>query len=227
MTETNESRGTFRYVTHTPINGSFGSVAMVVRDLADNGVQIEHAEPLRVATKSRLAFAGAGSQILQMRGIVIWSRLSAVPNEAGKYLYRSGVRVDDEPEVLTHAIGQLLGKGLIYLDQQSLDRKREILAEKARAKGQMGQMRLQRPSQQMEGATPDQLLLIQHARERLRSHPEEALKWYNRAKYALPPEESRALDEGGMRHKEDVLAVWEYLERSIELPVIAKAFGKN
>ena len=220
MTETNEARGTLRYITHAPMSGVFGSVAMVVRDLADNGVQIEHAEPLRVATKSRLAFPGVGSQILQMRGIVIWSRLSAVPNEAGKYLYRSGVRVDDEPEILTHAIGQLLGKGMIYLDQGSLDRKREILAEKARSKGQMGQMRLQRVTPPVEGATPDQLLLIQHARERLRSHPEEALKWYNRAKFSLQATEH-------MHNREEVLAIWEYLERSIELPVIAKAFGKN
>jgi len=61
--------------------------------------------------------------------------------------------------------------------------------------------------------------------ERLRSHPEEAGKWYNRAKYSLSPEESKTFDESGVGHKEDILAVWEYLERSIELPAVARVFG--
>jgi len=60
----------------------------------------------------------------------------------------------------------------------------------------------------------DQILLVQHARERLRANPEEALKWYNRAKFALA--------EGGgnfdpMPNREEVLAVWEYLERTIDV----------
>ncbi|HJW92847.1 MAG TPA: hypothetical protein VJ901_04455, partial [Thermoanaerobaculia bacterium] len=64
-----------------------------------------------------------------------------------------------------------------------------------------------------EQIPPDQVMLIQHARERLRSHPDEALKWYNRAKYALV-EDDTAIGES-LRHRDDVLAVWEYLERSV------------
>lgn len=70
---------------------------------------------------------------------------------------------------------------------------------------------------------PDQILLVQHARERLRANPEEALKWYNRGKFALA--------EGGgnpdpIPNREEVLAVWEYLERTIDVNTIVQVFER-
>jgi len=76
-----------------------------------------------------------------------------------------------------------------------------------------------------EQIPPDQVMLIQHARERLRSHPDEALKWYNRAKYALV-EDDTAIGES-LRHRDDVLAVWEYLERSVPIETIASVFERK
>ena len=70
----------------------------------------------------------------------------------------------------------------------------------------------------------DELLLIQHARERLRSNPDEAQRWYNRARFALVEEETSMRLEANIPHREDVLAVWEYLERSIDLQLIISAF---
>ena len=64
------------------------------------------------------------------------------------------------------------------------------------------------------GRNPDQILLIQQARERLRANPDEALKWYNRAN-SPGRRGRRRLDDPPYR--EDVLAVWEYLERTIPL----------
>ena len=60
------------------------------------------------------------------------------------------------------------------------------------------------------------------ARERLATHPDEALKWYNRARYALDAEDSPIASE--IRHRHDVLAVWEYLERTLPLAKIVRVF---
>jgi hypothetical protein len=69
---------------------------------------------------------------------------------------------------------------------------------------------------------PDQVLLVQHARERLRANPVEALKWYNRAKFALSQGGNPITDP--IPNREDVLAVWEYLERTIDLNTIVQVF---
>lgn len=221
MDSVSEKRSKERYVAERPIPGSFGSASVTLRDIAENGVQIEHSDPLRVATKGRMAFSGVGTEIVELRGIVIWSRLLPAPNESGKYLYRSGIRIEDQEEITLAAIQRLLGRGLLRRDDQSLDRKREALLEKHREKNRAPSVR---PIVREEGPSEDQLLLIQHARERLRLHSDEAAKWLDRAKVSLTPEESKTLDEVNIGNKEELLAVWEYLERSIALRILAMVF---
>ncbi|HXI13696.1 MAG TPA: hypothetical protein VNM92_13790 [Thermoanaerobaculia bacterium] len=216
-----ENRSKERYVAERSIAGSFCSASVTLQDIAKDGVQIEHSNPLRVATKGRLAFSGVGTEVVVVQGIVIWSRLLPAPNESGKYLYRSGIRIEDQEEIMLAAIQRLLGRGLLWHNDQSLDRKREALLERHREKSRHLYLR---PIVREEGSSEDQFLLIQHARERLRLHSDEAAKWYNRAKFSLTPEESTTLDEAGIGNKEELRAVWEYLERSISLRILAMAF---
>ena len=71
---------------------------------------------------------------------------------------------------------------------------------------------------------PDQILLVQHARERpLRANPEEALKWCNRAKFAMA-ETPGSTDP--IPNREEVRAVWEYLGRTIDVSTIVQVFEK-
>jgi hypothetical protein len=67
---------------------------------------------------------------------------------------------------------------------------------------------------------------IEQARAHLSASFDEALKWYNRARYSLA-EEAVQKAVLGIRHKEDVLAVWEYLGRRIDIPTIARAFNRR
>jgi len=55
--------------------------------------------------------------------------------------------------------------------------------------------------------------------------PEEAQKWYQRAKYAITHGATNVEIEH-IHNREEVLAVWEYLERSLDIPTIAAAFNK-
>ena len=79
-----------RYIVVSPLTGSFGSAGVTVLDICEHGVQIEHAQPLRIGTRSRLWFR-RGETATSNQAIVVWSRLSKTPNEEGKLLYHPKV----------------------------------------------------------------------------------------------------------------------------------------
>ena len=202
-----------RFVAEPPIPGSFGSVGIQVIDLGESGAQIEHAEPLKLSSAGRLLIAS--SFPLELRAHVVWSKLTS-----GQRIYRSGLRIDEKREVIQRGLKLLLHEGHAHLDSLSLDRKREAILERHRR-------RLGRPALKVVTRRPpppaDQVLLVRQAREYLRTNSVEGLKWYNRARYAsLSPEEQTTL--GDVPHREELLAVWEYLERGIPLAVVAAAF---
>jgi len=129
---------------------------------------------------------------------------------------RSGIRLEADLELFARAINGLAGSGRIRRDDASLDRKRKKLKSREQEKRLRPVIRATQPAPSIP---PDQVLLVQHARDRLRDNPNEASKWYNRAKYSLA--------EGSFTnipHREEVLAVWEYLERSIDIQIIIAIF---
>src|SRR5207247_2696367 len=73
-------------------------------------------------------------------------------------------------------------------------------------------------------APADQAGLGRQARARLRTHPEEAQKWYNRARYAIADVDPSLAASELVRDRDEVLAVWEYLQRSVPIPVIVLVF---
>jgi len=211
MSATEDHRGADRFVVVEPLSGSFGSAAVSIRNLAFQGAQIEHAQPLRLATKARLWFK-QGAVSASVQGTIVWSHLSRTPNSEGKLLYLSGVRIDEEMTTFRDALETLASQGFLRLDAESLGRKRERAEQQQRERSKKPVVTLLRH----ESAIPsDQILLIQQARERLRANPDESLKWYNRAKFSVT-------DKEVLHHREDVLAVWEYLDRSVDLDTIVQ-----
>jgi hypothetical protein len=209
-----------RYAMAEPLLGSFGAAAIAFVDIAEAGAQIEHPQPLRLGSRGRLWFR-RGDVSASVQALVIWSRLSQTPNEEGKLLYRSGLRLDEPGESFAQIIQALADHGVIRRDTESLERKRRKFADREQEK-------TARPSVKViktEEVSSDQALLIQHARERLLANPEEARKWYNRARYAIV--ESATPIAADIRAREDVLAVWEYLERSVPLSTIVRVFEKK
>lgn len=169
----------------------------------------------RLSFKQRKISVGA-------QGIIIWSRLSKTANRDGKLLYQSGIRIDEPAEALVTAIAALLRLSLIKSDPESLDRKRQRLEEKERARSAQPIVKHLHPKSPID---PDQILLIQQARDKMKANPEEALKWYNRAKYAITAATGVAAPE--IIYRDDVLAIWEYLERTIDLTTIIRVFENN
>ena len=218
--EISDLRGAERFVIVDPLAGTFGPVNVKIIDVSTIGAQIEHPQPLRMGTRARLSFT-RGDISATVQGVTMWSHLSTTADANGKYMYVSGVRVESGNQELAIALNQLFKRGIVRRDRESLERKRkrilERLSEKSRQVIKQLPTTIEVPSAQ--------LLLVQHARERLLSNPEEGMKWYNRARYVITTGTEVTIPEA-VRGREDVLAVWEYLDRSLDLTVIAAAFER-
>jgi len=211
MSEVNELRTAERYTAKEPIPGSFGAASVGVLNMSEHGLMIEHAQPLRLATKGRLWFKH-GDITVAVQAIVVWSHLSKQPNAKGKYLYQSGLRVDSGTAELASALRTLAGRGLVSLDMDSLDRKRKRTVERERGPAPA------RPAPKQPEITPDQALLIHHAVKRFRSSPEEARRWYDKAKNSAP--------DDVVKYGREVIALWSYLEGTIDGSIIAACLRK-
>ncbi len=205
-----EARSEHRYVTQRRIDGTLAKVDIVVCDIGDHGLHIQHSSPVRLGTEAPVRFAVPDANLsVQLNSFVVWSRFASAGDTRP---YHSGVRVDDPTGVLQEAIEQLLAARAIRLDEASMARKATALEAKAQARSapRMKQMSM------VPRIPDDVILLVKQARLRLQANPTEMIRWFNRAKFSLN-------DAGEQIHRrDDVLAVWEYLERSVELDIIAR-----
>lgn len=219
--EVQELRISERFRTSEPLAGSFGSASVTLVDVSSAGAQIEHAQPLRIGTRARLWFK-RGEVAVSVTAHSLWSHLSKTPNAQGKYLYVSGLRLEYETRDFHHALQTLLDRGVISPDRESLDRKRQRQLERQQQKASRPSIKYLRPEVEIPG---DQQLMIEHARKQLLADPVEAQRWYHRAKYVITHGQANvAID--AIRNREDVLAVWEYLERSVDISTIAIVFER-
>ncbi len=218
--EVEDLRSAERYVVADPIPGSYGATGIAIVNVSSVGAQIAHSQPLRLGTKARLTFK-QGDQNVTTQGLIIWSRFAKPAEDKSDLRYRSGVRIETDDDGFAAAVQTLVQHGVAQPDVESLERKRRRLQDRNADKTSRLVIKGLKPESQIPA---DQALLIQHARERLRAHPEEALKWYNRAKYAMTEIGSQVND--AIPNREEVLAVWEYLERSVDIPTIVSVFEK-
>ena len=216
-----ELRGTERLVFPKPVSGSYGSAAVEMMNVSARGAQIAHAQPLRLGMRARLWFK-IGDVAVSTQALTIWSHLSKVPNEQGKYLYQSGVRVEQADTQYETSLQALLDHGVIEPDPESLEKKKKKALARVAEKNSRPIVKLLRPDVDIP---PDTQLLIEHARKQLLSDPNEAQRWYQRAKYAIT-HGGVTIAADAIRNREDVLAVWEYLERSVEISTIAIVFER-
>ena len=219
--EVSELRITERFRTAEALAGSFGSASITLIDVSATGAQIEHAQPLRIGTRARLWFK-RGEVAVSLQAVTIWSHLSKTPNVQGKYLYHSGLRIEAETRDFDYALQALLDHGVLSPDRESLERKKKRALERAAEKSNRPTMKFLRPEVEVPAETQ---LLIEHARKQLLADPTEAQRWYQRAKYAITQGTANIAGDA-IRNREDVLAVWEYLERSVEISTIVLVFER-
>lgn len=212
-----ELRSTDRFFVSPSLPATYDGTPVHLENLSARGARIcLSAEPLRGST-AMLSFTVPQSEIsIQVPGEVKWTSVKAITGGAGR-TYRAGLAINEKPEQMRLAIGLLCELVRAALDTQSLRLKLKIIRARAR------QLAPQFAELEASGVPAEQYLLIQGVREELRLNPEEAMHYYRRARLIINDPTTREIAPPIANHP-DALAVWEYLDRSVDPTIVGRAF---
>jgi len=212
-----ELRSTDRFFVAPSLPATFDGQPAQIENLSARGARVElSTEPLR-GTLGTLVFNVPQSEIsLQVAGEVAWTSVKAIAGGVSRS-YRAGLFVNEKPELMRLAIGLLCEMNRAALDTQSLRLKLKILRARAR------QLAPKFSNVESSGIPAEQYLLIQGVREELRLNPDEAMHYYRRARLIINDPKTREVAPPIANHP-DALAVWEYLDRSVDPTIVGRAF---
>lgn len=213
-----ELRSTERFTLTPSLVATFDGAGVSVRDLSTRGAGIELTYPPPVGLTTTLAFGPSETGIaLRLAATVKWAAVRTIGDAASK-TWRAGLQIDEKPEMLRLIIGHLAEQNRATIDAHSLRLKLRIIQARAR------QLAPTVTAAETHGVPPEQYLLIQGVREELRLNPNAALHWYRCARLTIADPGTRRLAPLIADHP-DAIAVWEYLDRSIDPSIVGRAFG--
>jgi len=115
-----------RFIFSDPVSGSFSASDVSVVNLSLTGVQVSHPEPLRIGTRAAIVFR-RGEVSVHVSASVVWSHLARTENGM---TYRSGLRIEAADPQYAMAINALVRVGALHRDEDSLERKKQRMAER-------------------------------------------------------------------------------------------------
>ncbi|HEX8170336.1 MAG TPA: PilZ domain-containing protein [Thermoanaerobaculia bacterium] len=204
-----ELRSTDRFTVVPPLAALYDGAPVLIEDLSARGARLELRHQPLAGSSATLQF-----EDLEVAGRIVWTAVKAIGASA---TYRAGLFVNEKPELMRLAIGRLCEQGRATIDASSLRLKLKIIRARAR--------KLAPSFREVEtsGIPAEQYLLIRGVREELRLNPEEAMHWYRRARLIINDPATRTVAPP-IADQPDALAVWEYLDRSIDPSVVSRAF---
>jgi hypothetical protein len=213
-TRIEELRSSDRFDFATALDAEWDGQPACIENLCARGARITSPKLLTRSAPGVLNFSVPGTDLsISVNAKVAWSAMKSVDPE----MYRSGLSIDEKPEMLRLAIGHLSEAGRAALDTHSLGLKLKIIRARAR------QLAPSYRGVEKSGVPAEQYLLIQCVREELRLNPDEAMHWYRRARLTINDPATRTAAPAIADHP-DALAVWEYLDRSIDPSIIGRTF---
>ncbi len=212
-----ELRSTDRFYLSPALAGTYEGVPAQIEDLSARGARLVLPDEPAKGALGALHFALPDSQIdVTVRGQVVWTSVKAITGAQTRN-FRAGLFINEKAELMRLAIGHLCEINRAGLDTQSLRLKLKIIRARAR------QMAPSFPQIEASGIPAEQYLLIQGVREELRLNPEEAMHWYRRARMVINDPATRTVAPPIANHP-DAIAVWEYLDRSVDPSIVGRAF---
>lgn len=191
-----------RYIPRRQISGLFREVKFAVVQLSNEGLRIRHSDPIRPGEEARLSIAlQTPSKSFVMKAQVVWTSIAQRGDEPSFYV--SGLRVTVNPDRLAAALDLLRNARELQLDQTE-DRHRPKSAPKP-----------------MPALPDDDVVAIIRAVKKFASDPQEATRWYTRARFSIAEDEVRRAAPRGAREREEVVGIWEYLHRRVDLRAVA------
>jgi hypothetical protein len=226
--EIKETRTQPRFIFKKPVEAAFNAYPIAILNLSSGGAAIEHVDPLKLHSTAKLVVPlPHSSETITLRGQLLWSRLSRMPNREGKHLYQSGLRFEGQGATVSSMSQRIITAYGGEEDEQSFQRKIEMLRERA-AKDALRQQGRSLDSTWRRATAPappqidaDQALLVEQTLERLKTTPPEILRLALRARKLLEQKGE------GFSYSDDTLAVWEYLERLVSLKVVSQVLEKG
>jgi len=210
-TRIEELRSADRFYVKPSLDGEWNNQRVAVEDLCARGARINSKPLLEAGDAGVLHFTTPVAIALQTR--VVWSSIKSLdPLE-----HRAGLTIDGKGEQVRLAIGRLCESGRATLDTRSLGLKLKIIRARAR------QLAPSYRDIETSGVPAEQYILIQCVREELRLNPEQAMHWYGRARLLIKDPKTKKNAPAIADHP-DALAVWEYLDRSIDPSIIGRTF---
>jgi PilZ domain. len=217
-----EDRQQRRFNAARSIPGYFGTLPVDVVNLSGGGMQIEHEGPLRIGTVGQLRVEIVGEETAEFSVRVAWGRLSKHVDGEGRFCYRSGVTLTDDAHGTIGAMGRLI-RASARPDSGSLERKRMTVEQKRQSRLRPVASRIQEEARARAErnlpVTEQQLSLVRDAGVFFTTHPDDAQKWYARARYSL----ATVQGDRKLHYSQDVLAIWEYLGGTVEVGLIPLA----
>ncbi|HEU4522766.1 MAG TPA: PilZ domain-containing protein [Thermoanaerobaculia bacterium] len=212
-----ELRAADRFFVAPALDARFGSDAARIENLSARGARVELRNEPTIGASFPLAFRVPDTtHDTVVSATVVWTAVKSIQG-TGASTWHAGLLIATKTELMRLSIAQLCEAGRATLDTTSLSLKLKIMRARARqfapAAGPAGAAVI--PS--------DQLLLIQGVREELRLNPDEAMHWYRRARLIINDPATRSTAAVIADHP-DALAVWEYLDRSVDPTLIGRAF---
>ena len=197
-----DQRRALRYVPRRQIDGIFEETKFTILQISTTGLRIRHREPLMPGTEAKLTFAlikPARSVVVRAR--VVWTSLARSGEERFSI---SGLRVIEHAERLTRAVDSLLMTHDLQPERRVRDRRSD-----------------DKVATVLAGASDEEIAVITAAIQKFAEDPVEASRWYARARFALSDEHVRRIAPPKPRDREEVLGIWEYLERQVDLEKVA------
>lgn len=210
-TRIEELRTSDRFYLKPNLDARWNNERVSVKDLCARGARIGGKTKLNAGTAGVLRLDQPVDVEVNTR--VIWSSVEALD----PLKHRAGLAIEGKSEHVRLAIGRLCESGRALLDTQSLGLKLKIIRARAR------QLAPSRPDVEQSGVPAEQYILVQCVREELRLNPEEAMHWYRKARLLIKDPATKSAAPAIADHP-DALAVWEYLDRSVDPSIIGRTF---
>lgn len=191
-----------RYIPRRQIGGMFRDVKFTVVQLSNEGLRIKHDERLRPGDEARLSFALQNPpQTFVVQARVVWT--SIAQRGDGPSFYVSGISVVGNTENLARAADLMRKSRDLQLDEKDAPRRLP--------------RNMPRP---ISGLADEDVVAIIRAVKKFASDPAEATRWYTRARFAVTEESVRRDAPRGARDRDEIVGIWEYLQRRIDLKAV-------
>ena len=166
-------------------------------------MRIRHDEPLLPGDEAKLSFALLNpARSFVMRARVVWTSVAHYEADSEKKkFYISGLRVTEHAERLARAIEILRASHDLQPERREKPRPGTVEPETA----------------PLDGVSDDEIALVMNAMQKFSADPQEASRWFSRARFALADEEVRRQAPPRPTDREEVLAIWEFVDRQVEI----------